>query len=62
MTRNFSIIATDALHAAREKSVEIVGMYNNVSSAPTLMVCPRRKAPLPGGRSRSARLSLPYRA
>jgi len=33
-------IATDALHAAREKSAEIVTTYNNVSSLATLTVLP----------------------
>ena len=37
-------IATDTLHAAREKSVEIVVTYNNVSASATLTVLPTAQA------------------
>jgi len=37
-------IATDPLHAAREKSVEIVATYNNISASATLTVLPTAQA------------------
>jgi RHS repeat-associated protein len=37
-------IATDPLHAAREKAVEVVATYNNISASATLTVLPTAQA------------------